>query len=591
MRRNFVLILLLLSTLATGSVVAPGSKTGKGGSSPLTTKGDVYTFGTSDCRLPVAANGQILTTDSAQSCGLKWAPAGAGTGNVTDINGDATGSQTLTVGTTGSDFAIVDNASGDHKFNLPDASATKRGVISTGNQVVGAGTKTFDSLAISTTGDSLTITGGGGGAGIIKFDNAAASGKYNWLLGGQYNQNNSFEITPSTATDGNTFSTPVFKVTQAGVGSLTGVVNAAGFYGLTTPLASSGTIRLANTDSIGFRDSTNAVNHTISMEGSTLERFNFSNAIQMTRSFNGGLRTVVNNANAGSSAFSELTLSSDADDLNIFADSTAGGADTGITSGSGFTAGMVVKANAGPVKIRTSGGIAIQANADLTLQLPAYGSGVLTSDGSGNITSTAAGTGNVAGQASSVDSEIALFSGTGGKTIKRATGTGFVKATSGVYSTSTIAGSDLPNPSSSTLGGVQSIASASHNFLTTISTSGVPSKAQPVFADLADMTGFVEQMTGFILTAANQAYTLDESAAYAYTINTIIIESSAGTVTADLKIAGTDVTGCSAVSVSSTPATGTCSAANAVSIGNKVTMTLSSNSAALNVGFTVKTTR
>jgi hypothetical protein len=40
------------------------------------------------------------------------------------------------------------------------------------------------------------------------------------------------------------------------------------------------------------------------------------------------------------------------------------------------------------------------------------------------------------GQASSVDSEIALFDSTTGKLIKSATGTGFVKATSGVYSTS-----------------------------------------------------------------------------------------------------------------------------------------------------------
>lgn len=41
----------------------------------------------------------------------------------------------------------------------------------------------------------------------------------------------------------------------------------------------------------------------------------------------------------------------------------------------------------------------------------------------------------VIGQSASVDSEIALFSGTGGKTIKRATGTGFVKVTSGVMGT------------------------------------------------------------------------------------------------------------------------------------------------------------
>ena len=54
------------------------------------------------------------------------------------------------------------------------------------------------------------------------------------------------------------------------------------------------------------------------------------------------------------------------------------------------------------------------------------------------------GTGNVNGQASSVDSEIALFSGTGGKTIKRATGSGVVKVVSGVYQTpSTIVAADI----------------------------------------------------------------------------------------------------------------------------------------------------
>jgi hypothetical protein len=60
---------------------------------------------------------------------------------------------------------------------------------------------------------------------------------------------------------------------------------------------------------------------------------------------------------------------------------------------------------------------------------------------------TGGGTGDVVGQASSVDSEVALFSGTGGKTIKRATGTGLAKLTSGVLSTAT-AGTDYTTPSS-----------------------------------------------------------------------------------------------------------------------------------------------
>ncbi len=55
---------------------------------------------------------------------------------------------------------------------------------------------------------------------------------------------------------------------------------------------------------------------------------------------------------------------------------------------------------------------------------------------------------------------------------------------SGTPNFRTIAGADLPNPSASLLGGTESKASAAHFFLTGISTSGVPSSAQPDFTDL-----------------------------------------------------------------------------------------------------------
>jgi len=52
----------------------------------------------------------------------------AGTG-LTAINSLTGAVQTLTTGTTGTDFAIVDSGT-DHKFNLPTASATNRGALS-----------------------------------------------------------------------------------------------------------------------------------------------------------------------------------------------------------------------------------------------------------------------------------------------------------------------------------------------------------------------------------------------------------------------------------------------------------------------------
>lgn len=52
---------------------------GGGTTSPLTTKGDVYTYSTVDARLPVGTNGQVLTVDSAEATGIKWAtPSGGG---------------------------------------------------------------------------------------------------------------------------------------------------------------------------------------------------------------------------------------------------------------------------------------------------------------------------------------------------------------------------------------------------------------------------------------------------------------------------------------------------------------------------------
>lgn len=268
------------------------------------------------------------------------------------------------------------------------ADATHPGMVNNTTQAL-SGAKTLSgALTLSTAGDSLTLVGGGAAAGIIKFKNVPASGHYNWLTGAQYNADATFEITPSTVADGNTFSTPVFKVAQTGAGSVTGVFTASGFYSSATPQPSSGTVRLANGDSIAFRDSTNAANYIIGMEGATGERFTFNNSFLIARSVAGLLRTVQTNSSSSASAINKFTLSTNAGDFNFSADSLASSGTAIIQVDATFVGGMLISTNGGGnLTLGTTVNGFVMDKTTGALKFAAYGSGILHSDGSGNITS------------------------------------------------------------------------------------------------------------------------------------------------------------------------------------------------------------
>jgi hypothetical protein len=64
---------------------------------PLTTKGDLFTFTTTDARLGVGTNGHVLTADSAESAGLKWAAPASGGFTLINSGGTTLSGATTTV--------------------------------------------------------------------------------------------------------------------------------------------------------------------------------------------------------------------------------------------------------------------------------------------------------------------------------------------------------------------------------------------------------------------------------------------------------------------------------------------------------------
>lgn len=57
---------------------------------PLTTKGDLFTFTTVDARLGIGANNTVLTADSSEATGMKWATPGATATSYTLLNSGGT---------------------------------------------------------------------------------------------------------------------------------------------------------------------------------------------------------------------------------------------------------------------------------------------------------------------------------------------------------------------------------------------------------------------------------------------------------------------------------------------------------------------
>jgi hypothetical protein len=134
-----------------------------GAASPLTTKGDVYTFSTSDARLPVGTNGQVLTADSTEATGLKFATPAGGGGMTVLASGSLPAAASLTISSISQSYnELVLDISGAVWSSGANVGIRVNGITSGYGYVYYANSGNTAANQASSAGESYWIAGDGG---------------------------------------------------------------------------------------------------------------------------------------------------------------------------------------------------------------------------------------------------------------------------------------------------------------------------------------------------------------------------------------------------------------------------------------------
>jgi hypothetical protein len=136
---------------------------GASGTAPLTTKGDLLAYSTSATRLGVGSNGTVLTADSAEATGVKWA---------TPVSGSMT---ELATGTLSGATPSISSISGSYKHLelwVTDPYGSGANIV---NIRFNSDTGSNYGYQILQSGQSPTITGATGGTAIRTYNGVLTS--------------------------------------------------------------------------------------------------------------------------------------------------------------------------------------------------------------------------------------------------------------------------------------------------------------------------------------------------------------------------------------------------------------------------------
>lgn len=578
---------------------------GSGGSSfvsPLTTKGDIYTYTTQDARFPVGTNGQVLSSDSTQTTGLKWITL-AGGGNMTTGTYDPAGIGEQLVGITASQtITNKDLSSGTNTFptfnqNTTGSAAkltTARNIAITGDlawsvnfdgsgNVTAAGTlatvnSNVGSFASATQVGTFTVNGKGliTAAGNTTITPAASS-----ITGGAaLTKTNDTNV---TLTLGGTPSTALLVATSLTLGWTGTLANTRGGTGQDSS-ASTGVAQVSSgtwSVSTALANGTTATTQTPADSSTKLATTAYVDAAVLGQNFK-----------------EAALVATTANLIGVYVSGVFTYTATGVNTIDGVSLALgnrvLVKNQTttfqnGIYTVTTAGSLGIAGV--LTRSTDANSSGefktgdsIFVSSGTANSNTTWAYTG--------IDSPTL---GTDAITYAQTAGQGTVTSGNGI----TVTGLSVAIDTSVTVDKTTAQTLTNKTLTSPVFTS--PTLGTPVSGNLSNCTNITPtSYTGLIemiglndinSSIGNNTYTLVLYAEYGFTINELKIISGSGTCTAAVKINGTNVTSISAVSVSSSIATGTASGANTVSAGNVVTLVLSSTSSLTNLQATLKITR